>query len=137
MPCSYQLAGPPIATRIIGAVGGSVAEYTSVFIDQARPVEERQRLIRWLTANSPGLNILSAASLTIASPGFCDGSVQLPGLTATAWQASLDYKWAKGVTTGFFTGKLTDLQGRFCLSTLAGSVFGGRILRYSVGETPK
>src|SRR5215469_13980230 len=64
VPCTYQLAGLPIETRIIGAVGGSVAEYTSVFVDEARPVEERQRLIRWLTANSPGLNILSA----VASP---------------------------------------------------------------------
>jgi len=40
--CAYPLAGPPIETGIIGAVGGSVAEYTSVFIDEARPVEERQ-----------------------------------------------------------------------------------------------
>lgn len=62
MACTYPLAGPPIETGIIGAVGGSVAEYTSVFIDEARPVEERQRLIRWLTANSPGLNILSAVA---------------------------------------------------------------------------
>ena len=40
---------------------GSVAECTSVLIDDACPTEERQQVITWLTANFPKLKILPAA----------------------------------------------------------------------------
>ena len=39
----------------------SVAEYASVLIDEACPLEDRKKLIRWLTANFPQLKILAAA----------------------------------------------------------------------------
>jgi hypothetical protein len=40
---------------------GSVAEHTSISIDEACPVEEKEKLICWLRANFPRLNILPAA----------------------------------------------------------------------------
>jgi hypothetical protein len=40
--------------------GGSVAKY-SILIDEACPLEDRKKLICWLTANFPKLTILSAA----------------------------------------------------------------------------
>ena len=50
---------------VLGADGvmacGSIAEYASMFIDEACPFEERRKLICWLTANFPKLKILSAA----------------------------------------------------------------------------
>jgi DNA-binding NtrC family response regulator len=42
---------------------GSVAEYAFALIDEACPLEDRKKLIGWLTANFPKLKILSA-------PGF-------------------------------------------------------------------
>jgi len=39
----------------------SVAEYTSISIDEECPWEEREKLISWLTANFPRLSILPAA----------------------------------------------------------------------------
>ena len=38
-----------------------LAEDTFVLIDKAGPVDDRKKVIRWLTANFPRLNILSAA----------------------------------------------------------------------------
>ena len=40
---------------------GPVAQYTSVLIDEACPPEDRKKLIRWLAANFPKLDIVSAA----------------------------------------------------------------------------
>jgi hypothetical protein len=42
---------------------GPVTQYTSVLIDEACPPEDRKKLIRWLAANFPKLDILSAAWL--------------------------------------------------------------------------
>ena len=39
----------------------SVADYTSILIDETCPLAERKKLICWLTDNFPKLNILSAA----------------------------------------------------------------------------
>jgi len=50
---------------VLGADGllacGSVAQYSSVLIDNACPVEDMKKLICWLTANFPKLKILPAA----------------------------------------------------------------------------
>ena len=39
----------------------SLAEHTSISIDEECPPEEREKLIAWLKVNFPRLNILSAA----------------------------------------------------------------------------
>ena len=40
---------------------GSIAEYTSISIDEACPLQEREKLLSWLKANFPRLSILPAA----------------------------------------------------------------------------
>jgi hypothetical protein len=40
---------------------GSIAEHTSISIDETCPLEEKEKLIRWLTVNFPRLYVLPAA----------------------------------------------------------------------------
>ena len=40
---------------------GSLTEYSSISIDEACPLEEREALTSWLTTNFPTLSILRAA----------------------------------------------------------------------------
>jgi hypothetical protein len=42
----------------------SVAEYTSVLLDDACRPEDREKVITWLTANFPKLNVLPAGNLS-------------------------------------------------------------------------
>jgi hypothetical protein len=42
----------------------SVAEYASVFLDDGCPPEDREKVIAWLTANFPKLNILPVGQLS-------------------------------------------------------------------------
>ena len=53
---------------VFGADGlmacGSVAEYTSVLLDDACPSEDREEVVTWLTANFPKLNVLPVGRLS-------------------------------------------------------------------------
>ena len=40
---------------------GSIAEHTSISIDETCPLEGKEKLIRWLTVNFPRLYVLPAA----------------------------------------------------------------------------
>jgi hypothetical protein len=62
MRAGYEVASVFGTYRLMAC--GSVAEYTCVLLDDACPPEDRGKVITWLTANFPKLNVLRAGKLS-------------------------------------------------------------------------